>query len=374
MTSSDNPPAGRDNIRQSDPLDNSGNAQGNTQGNAAGELSDAQLAIRLCGEELNNAATIASNGRITLIMGEGEVVYRDGVPDPESEGSNNGVVELRECLACGETTEVTRLVKAPCGHEYCLRCLAQLFRNATTDETLYPPRCCRQEIPLRPNERFLPNDIVTTFREKAVEFSTTNRTYCHRPTCSVFIHPNTYVNNVATCHACQSRTCVTCKRQSHDGDCPYDEDLQQVMRLAREQGWQRCANCRAMVELNTGCNHITCRCGAQFCYLCGRPWKSCPCVQWDEERLYNRAAAIYNRDRDLNLPDPDFMLDHYLQFERLRNIADDLRDNHECLAHIWHSTRGRYYCDICGERMRYFVYECQVCNLLVCRNCRYNRM
>ena len=29
------------------------------------------------------------------------------------------------------------------------------------------------------------------------------------------------------------------------------------------------------VELSTGCNNITCRCKAEFCYECTMPWKIC---------------------------------------------------------------------------------------------------
>ncbi|CAL8999751.1 unnamed protein product [Prunus brigantina] len=41
-----------------------------------------------------------------------------------------------------------------------------------------------------------------------------------------------------------------------------------------------------MVELDSGCYHITCRCGHQFCYTCGAEWKNkkatCDCPLWDE--------------------------------------------------------------------------------------------
>lgn len=50
---------------------------------------------------------------------------------------------------------------------------------------------------------------------------------------------------------------MTCKGASHHGDCPNDESLHQVLQLAGQQLWQRCQNCRAMIELNVGCNHIT---------------------------------------------------------------------------------------------------------------------
>jgi ariadne-1 len=35
------------------------------------------------------------------------------------------------------------------------------------------------------------------------------------------------------------------------------------------------------VERNHGCNHMTCICGAEFCYLCGKPYEdrqqTCDC-------------------------------------------------------------------------------------------------
>ena len=39
-----------------------------------------------------------------------------------------------------------------------------------------------------------------------------------------------------------------------------------------------------------------CPCGAHFCYICGVQWKTCPCPQWEEPRLYARAAQIIQRE------------------------------------------------------------------------------
>lgn len=36
---------------------------------------------------------------------------------------------------------------------------------------------------------------------------------------------------------------------------------------------QRCPGCRAHVQRNQGCNHMVCRCGVHFCYICGRRWE-----------------------------------------------------------------------------------------------------
>ncbi|KAI1814869.1 hypothetical protein GGS20DRAFT_375068 [Poronia punctata] len=204
--------------------------------------------------------------------------------------------QRRPCAACSERKHFAELSRAPCNHEYCRQCLQRLFKDAMVDESLFPPRCCKQPIPLDKNRIFLDQDIIGLFREKALEYSTPNRTYCHNARCASFIPPVNYTDTTASCSRCHVRTCRTCKRASHDGDCPNDEQLQQVIRLARDQGWQRCQNCWGMVELNTGCNHMTCRCGFQFCYVCGARWKSCGCQHWDEHRLLERAIHIDGRD------------------------------------------------------------------------------
>lgn len=33
--------------------------------------------------------------------------------------------------------------------------------------------------------------------------------------------------------------------------------------------------CRHLIEKASGCNHMVCRCGQQFCYLCGEAWRQC---------------------------------------------------------------------------------------------------
>ncbi|RYP15283.1 hypothetical protein DL765_005807 [Monosporascus sp. GIB2] len=218
--------------------------------------------------------------------------------------------------ACGDRKHFAEFARAPCGHEYCRGCLGRLFEDAMVDETLFPPRCCKQPILLHQNLVFLDADVARRFRSKAVEFSTPNRTYCHDRRCGAFVPPSRYVHDAedggsvaatARCGECGARTCTACKGAAHVGDCPHDVQLQQVIRLAREQGWQRCQNCWGMVELNMGCNHMTCRCGFQFCYVCGSRWKTCECEQWDERRLLERAEQIDARDhgRDRDRDDED---------------------------------------------------------------------
>ncbi|KAI1321276.1 hypothetical protein F5Y16DRAFT_413784 [Xylariaceae sp. FL0255] len=325
------------------------------------------------------------------------VPENDGDDQPEtSAGDTSGqrqkTQQRRACAACTDQKLPAQLYQSPCSHEYCQQCLEQLFKDATTDESLFPPRCCNQPMPLDETRIYLDGKVVDEFRKKAIEFSTPNRTYCHNVNCAAFIPPTDSSESyaTATCDRCGSRTCTTCKGTSHGGDCPNDEQIQQVLELAREQGWQRCQNCLVMVELSFGCNHMTCRCGYQFCYECGAQWKNCTCPQWDENRLLARGAQIEARDQedenedetededededDDEDEDEDEDQRALNQERRIQQIVAHLRHNHLCQHRFWISRNGPRECEECHDVMPVFIYECRQCHIIACRNCRHHRL
>lgn len=163
----------------------------------------------------------------------------------------------KQCVACQDNKAKYDTLEAPCTHTYCRGCVSELFEAAITDESLYPPRCCRQDITMDSVKAFLSDALISRFTQKALELETTNRTYCVSPACSTFIPPAWISGEVGTCPMCQEATCTVCKKQSHAGDCPNDEALQGLLTTAAANGWQRCYSCRRMVELDVGCNHMT---------------------------------------------------------------------------------------------------------------------
>lgn len=197
--------------------------------------------------------------------GDNEVLYSDtdttSMMSPESSSwaasRASKKSKLRPCMACGDMKHFVYLARAPCQHEYCRECLETLFRHAILDETMFPPRCCRQDIPLDTNRLFLSGDLVQQFKKKSIEFSTPDRLYCHQPTCSAFIPPSMFKDGMAQCPECNATTCTICKKATHRGDCPADKELQEVLQMARDNGWQRCPKCFTMVELLMGCFHMT---------------------------------------------------------------------------------------------------------------------
>jgi len=76
---------------------------------------------------------------------------------------------------------------------------------------------------------FLTPEIISGFHEKAVEFGTTNRIYYCNPTYSTFLHPVNINGDRGECPICLVATCTICKGPSHQGDCPQDTGVQQVL-------------------------------------------------------------------------------------------------------------------------------------------------
>ena len=166
-------------------------------------------------------------------------------------------VETAECAVCGEGISPYDMVECPCSHKYCTTCVIRLVEAAIGDESLFPPRCCTRPLPLLLLRCVIPTELFQNYQQKEIEYSTTDRTYCSVATCSEFIPPKLIEGDVAVCHECKKETCVFCKKLAHAGDCAKDQATADLLILAEKSGWQRCSECRRMVELHVGCNHIS---------------------------------------------------------------------------------------------------------------------
>ncbi|KII92508.1 hypothetical protein PLICRDRAFT_104254, partial [Plicaturopsis crispa FD-325 SS-3] len=150
--------------------------------------------------------------------------------------------------------------------------------------------------------------LIKLFKEKQIEFGTLKRVYCATPTCSQFLGPQSdgWFTQTFLCKrpGCTTRTCGRCKTKVEGAHtCAVDETDRAVMGLGAREGWARCPGCNRMIELNLGCNHMTCICKTQFCYVCKARWKTCTCPQWDEARLLTAAEQRVDFQRGLGVPE-----------------------------------------------------------------------
>ena len=63
-----------------------------------------------------------------------------------------------------------------------------------------------------------------------------------------------------------------------------EEDIKFV-EFATRAKYKQCLQCKYWVEKNReGCNHILCRCGFEFCYMCGSNYEdNCECSDYSAE-------------------------------------------------------------------------------------------
>jgi hypothetical protein len=172
-------------------------------------------------------------------------------------GCEDHHVDLKaRCVACSQEHFFFDIMNVPCGHDYCRNCMDTVFTTAMQDEQFFPPRCCKREITLKEAQMYLTAGTIKDFPAKEDEYNTKDRTYCVE--CSRFISKEYIQNDNARCPDCDTETCTMCKQLQHTGqDCPQDMALQDLLEMADEQGWQRCYDCKRIVELDHGCFHMT---------------------------------------------------------------------------------------------------------------------
>ncbi|KAF1916403.1 ariadne RING finger [Ampelomyces quisqualis] len=296
-----------------------------------------------------------------------------------AERQGNAIQKLSmeyQCVACTDCQPRTHMVTAKCGHRYCANCAKGLFMRSTKDETYFPPKCCKQPIPLAFVERHMNADEIAIFQLATIEYETKKRTYCSNLSCGSFIPPDRIEagSQRATCSRCGTETCSSCLNRYHqNSECPDDGALRETLNLAKEMGWQICQTCNRVVQLRSGCNHMTCICKAEFCYVCGVDWKNCDCPPADIDRIEERAEEIVERDA------PQGMLAHERR-DRLDQVFAQLQDAHECehsrrFQRVFDSKPRRgFRCELCDARHHKYILQCRRCYVNVCEDCRRNRI
>lgn len=263
-------------------------------------------------------------------------------PNMTTDGEDPGISQddLPICIACISKKGASDLVNLKCGHSYCASCLEALFIRATKEEESYPPACC-SVISLKTAQRHLPKALVRKFKAKHLEFSTKTSIYCHKPTCSEFIKPYSIHNGSAICQKCLAKTCAKCKGEWHFGPCAAVDD-NGLAELARSKRWQRCPQCRTMVEKVEGCSHIVCRCGCPFCYSCGKKSERCDCHADDmEDEAFEYIPVLRNL--------------HQMGYHQNLTVVRE---------------EGVVFgCDLCYGDFRDEIFQCDDCGLRICNRC-----
>ncbi|ERF69518.1 hypothetical protein EPUS_01847 [Endocarpon pusillum Z07020] len=163
-----------------------------------------------------------------------------------------------ECASCLEDLPTRKMYKLECKHSYCRECITTLITTAVQTESMFPPKCCLVEIPIKDILSTLDKVQKELYKSKAAEYTLKpeNRWYCPDPKCQKWIPPSKLHRlraGGAKCPSCDTRICGYCRGAAHaaGADCPEDFGLEATLEEAERQGWRRCHKCRALVELTT---------------------------------------------------------------------------------------------------------------------------
>ncbi|XP_058072018.1 E3 ubiquitin-protein ligase RSL1 [Magnolia sinica] len=273
------------------------------------------------GERLENQLLTALAQRILEHASKLEIFVLKLVPSGEllkplrlaQDAIGAGDGSFGDCPICREEKAPSQLIRLNCSHKFCWHCMIK-YMDAKLHSSQVPIRCpqlrCRHCISAIECKSFLPAACYESFQRALSEADIldSEKIYCPYPNCSVLLNPRDCLSTQASsssqsetscvdCPECRRFICISCGVPWHSSmsceeyqELPVEErDAGDITlhRLAQNQRWRRCQQCRRMIELTHGCYHMTCWCGHEFCYSCGAEYhdgqQTCQCAFWDED-------------------------------------------------------------------------------------------
>ncbi|XP_006364589.1 probable E3 ubiquitin-protein ligase RNF217 [Solanum tuberosum] len=234
------------------------------------------LSDKECAEELQYQEVLAASLEIFHL-------HMSSTQIEESPESSQGFCDI--CMETKVTNEMFKLENCS-DHSFCTDCLAQYIQSMIQDHifsvTCPGLKCCATIEPVS-CKSIIPENVFEKWEGGLSESALLDceKFYCPYKDCSellIYDHDQDIIECV--CPVCHRLLCAACGVPWHTGfDCDKfqndeknREDDLKVEELASSSKWMKCPHCKHIVQKADGCIHITCRCGSQFCYICGETW------------------------------------------------------------------------------------------------------
>ncbi|KAI5274971.1 hypothetical protein E4T47_02025 [Aureobasidium subglaciale] len=269
-------------------------------------------------------------------------------------------VPHQDCIVCGCREHTTLMYASPCGHFYCHSCINLRFESAIHDETLWPPRCCRQDWPdVSEFSDILQGNVWRCALSKVAEVKVPVQARLYCAGCSAWTprelaFDHVHCKDLVLSHAFSARLSSTRVYAwliiliwKYFASSPWEKAGRSVLNVTTSK-----LICPFIPAENTEpLTNLRCRCGHELCYRCGQEWtkiKGCSCQAFDGDWLQKREA------------------------ERGYARIWKTRCNHENMdTMMYASDKG---CDICGDVVSFFLYKCEDCLDRYCRECAWYRL
>lgn len=251
-------------------------------------------------------------------------------PRPQAEQSENQNNKERECGICAGDEDFITL---SCGHEYCVACITNVITTAHNDlnapniddqrkvRPLCPTIDCRRPMTDQDIVNVMGNnEMMNSIRRQLhpIWCQQNGLRHCPTPNCNhQYMAQGT---RVVTCPDCQHQYCGSCS-ELHDpaltcNDARVQREREgtrqrlkneedETQRLFERNNVKQCPRCNVNIYRTVGCDHMTCRCGHEFCWICLEPRRSLTdhrCARNDNSlfggtRVRNQDEGLFREDR-----------------------------------------------------------------------------
>ena len=167
-----------------------------------------------------------------------------------------------------------------CGHKFCLDCIGQYLIDLTSTPKDLPAQCseCNTPISLFDIQTILDEASFERLMKASMRHSITfsELKNCPTPNCCQVYKEN---SELFRCTVCRNSFCKKCRDAPHAGQTCEEAKIALTPEQKKLLGIKSCPRCKRDIQKNMGCSHMTCPCGAHFCWECGK--------------AYNTAAETY---------------------------------------------------------------------------------
>jgi hypothetical protein len=203
--------------------------------------------------------------------------------------------DIIECPVCAEEYPLSHFPSTPritdrCDHtdKACLACINDTIDHTVRRGALHELACplCPEKFDYGDIKAFATQEVFDRYDYLNMRASMPDTfIMCLGPNCGCGQeHGGGVGEPMMICHNCGFKTCVKHKLPWHENQTceEFDMDVSQIERLEEEEATAKalagttriCPKCSQGVIKDIGCDHLRCRCGEEWCFVCMCNWEN----------------------------------------------------------------------------------------------------